>query len=557
MFTYDIHSNFDVLEEFMRHRTITLISMLIIVLLCFTLNAQNKWNRPEVSTGKIEKRAYEKYIKDKTGKDYRYTDDAKIGADEIIEGNVIVVEGDLVIEGKINGDVLVILGDVSIRKQARISGSVTSIDGRIHQSVNSFVKGNQIETNVKNLFPERDYADKFKHYRRWDWDRLTDDYQGDYSTLPLIVTDDRVLLRYNRVQGLFLGMAIPKRIGGKYDIINVHGFAGYGFKDKRFNYEVGIDRWFFNQKNYRFELGAKIYDLVDTKDDWLITPIENSLSSFLLHQDLQDFYRRQGYTFHASQNISIFLKGTLEYRDDRHRSVDKNTNWALFYPKRDFKENPAVWEGEMRSLYGEVYLDTRDNKKFPRYGWYGKLSVETSNSNLKSDYSFNQYLFELRRYQPIGRHERIDFRFKAGSSDGELPLQKSYEIGGISTLRGFGYKELGEIIDNNGRVRGYDRMLLANIEYNISPRLINSGFLFFDDIRYILFFDIGNAWFNDDVSAEDEWNSGFSHLKWNDLKSDFGIALTSGSGRFRFNIAKRTDTGVKPITLTIRINKPF
>lgn len=507
-----------------------------------------------IPPNKIEKQAYEKYILNKENKDYRYTKDTVIDEDTKIDGNVIVTDGNLTVKGEIDGDVLVILGNIYIKTNALINGCVTSINGRIYQNEKSDVSGNQIETKVKNLFSrhewDRDFDVHDEDFESWDYKYIPKDYRRSYSTLPLGKWDDPFLIRYNRVQGLFLGMAIPKKIRGKYNYFSPHGFGGYSFEEKCWRYELGVDRWLFNQKDFRFEIGGKFYDLTDTKDNWLITPTENSLAAFFIHEDFQDFYRRNGYELHISQNLSIFLKGTLAYRNDKYESVEKNIDWALFGGDKKFAGNPEIDDGYMRSIYGELYLDTRNNKDLPVRGWYGKISVETSNSKLNSDFSFNQYIFELRRYQTFGRYERIDMRFRAGSSAGNLPLQKTYKIGGISTLRGFDYKEFSG-----------NRMLLANFEYNISPKMFTSNFLFFDGIRYVTFLDLGAAWFTNNLTDKNEWTAkgheGFSHLKWNDIKCDFGVALTSSSGRCRLSIAKRTDSGIDPIVVTFRLSKPF
>lgn len=512
-----------------------------------------------LSPKRIEKKAYEKYIGKTDKKDFRYTTNTIIGEQEIIAGNIIVVEADLTVKGQVDGHVLVILGAVRVENGAIINGNITSVDGHIYQSEKSLISGNQIETRVKNLFPREEWNYDFDTEERpTTLSHYSKPYEGTYSTLPLGRSNQSLVLRYNRVQGLFLGWAIPKNITGKYRIFSLHGFGGYGFEEKRWRYQIGVDRWLFNQRDYRFELGGKYYDLTDTRDDWLITPHENNLAAFFLKKDFQDFYRRHGYEIHVSQNLSVFLKGTLAYRNDHYESVLKNTDWSVFGGDKKFRLNPAVQEGNMRSLYGEIYLDTRNDKDNPRWGWYGKLSIETSNTDLNSDFSFNQYLFELRRYQKIGRHERLDFRFKAGSAEGELPFQKGYELGGISTLPAFSFKKFSAPVTTEGPVlSGYDRMLLGNIEYNISPRLFTSALPFLDEVVYILFFDFGNAWYNSDVSKGDKYYHGFSHLRWADLKSDFGIALGSYDGTSRLSIAKRLDTSVNPVVVTFRLSKPF
>ncbi len=518
--------------------------------------AQNKKEYDHQALKKIEKRAEEKYFKDKSLQTFRYEQDTIIDSGEVITGNIMVIKHDLKIRGKVVGDIIIINGNAYIKPEADVQGDITCIGGRIRQSAHSTVTGNQIETQAKNLFPRTEH-------RRWilglsvadQPDKpFSDGYRTPYSTLPLAQTHKSLILKYNRVQGIFLGLSSPKKITGKYNYLNLHGFFGYGFKEKKWRYSLGIDRWFFNQRDYRFELGAKIYNLTDTKDGWLITPWENSLAAVFLHQDLQDYYQRQGYEFHLSQNWTIFFKGTLAYRSDQYNSLKNHTEWSLFNGKKKFRRNPAIDEGLMRSLYGELYLDTRNNLNRPHSGWYARLGIETSNSKLNSDFSFNQYDLEVRRYQKLSQFDRLDMRIKIATSQGFVPAQKLYQLGGVSTLRGYGFKELRT---TSGRYGG-DRLLLANFEYNVNPRVIFSDFLFFDDLHYIFFLDMGNVWMRSQVSGRDSWQSGYSQLQWKDMKSDIGIGLSGGSGsHFRLNIAKRLDTGRKPFVFTLRLTKPF
>ncbi|MFC2088883.1 BamA/TamA family outer membrane protein, partial [Calditrichota bacterium] len=473
-----------------------------------------------------------------------FYDDYTVHNYETVDGNIVVMRGDLIVRGEVEGDAVVIYGDIKIEERAEISGNITSIGGKIVQLESSVVRGNQIETSPRNVYKYTGYSNRDEYdQEEYYYDSWHDSHRYQYSTLPIWPLDDQFLVRYNRVQGLFLGLELPKSIGGKSRIVTIHGFGGYGFEEQAWRYQVGIDRYFFDQKAYRFELGANFHDLTDTRDDWLITPLENTLASFLIHEDFQDYYRRQGYEVHISQNWSIYLKGTLAYRNDEYETLSKNADWALFGGKKKFRDNPAIEEGNMRSFYGEIYLDTRNNHETPRRGWYGKVSMEVSNSGLNSDFYFNQYIFELRHYLPLSRRERLDFRLKLGSSEGNLPFQKMYELGGISSLRGFQFKEFAG-----------DRLILANFEYVLSPSVFSRDLFFFDDVRLILFSDVGSTWFSSDNS---KWNKGFDHLKFNDLKSDLGIALSSWDGTVRLNIAKRTDTNKNPMMITFRIAKPF
>ncbi len=506
---------------------------------------------------KLEQKAKQKYFQNTSKKEYRYRNNTQINKDESINGNVVVVKGDLTVRGEVLGDVLVLYGDVRIKENAVIDGNATAVNGRIHQARNAKVNGNQIETKAKNLFPRDEWDDDYDseydydHAREyddedWDWS-WSKRFYGNYSTLPLKDINDSFVLRYNRVQGLFIGPGIPKFIGGKYNYFTLHGFAGYGFKEKKWRYELGLDRWLFDKRDYRFEIGAKIYDLTDSRDDWLLSMTENSLSSFFLKNDYHDFYRRTGYEIHASQNFTIFLKGKIAYRNDDYESVSRHAKWSLFNSDRKFRENPSlgIYEGNMRSLYGELYLDTRDNIEMPRDGWFGLLAIETSSKgSLKSEFSFNQYTFELRRYQSFGYKERLDIRLKLGSAEGDLPFQKQFQMGGISTLRAYTNKSL---VGN--------RMFLANFEYNLNPRIFSTDFFVFDELNYIVFYDIGDAW--ESTLSEDKWYEGFDKMQLNKLKSDIGLAITLDGGKYRFSFAKRLDTGKDPITFSFRMVKPF
>ncbi len=500
----------------------------------------------------LEEKVQEKYFDD-TSRVFRYEGDTEIAAGETVEGNVLVSDGDLILKGRVNGDVLVLFGKVDLRDHSLVNGDVVVVSGEIRQQRDARVTGNQIETRAKNFIPDKNWARRYESFdddevdidwddeSEWEWQRR---FYGAYSTLPLKALEDDFMISYNRVQGLFTGVRVPESIGSGNDYVDVHGFIGYGFSDYKWRYEAGITRWLFDPRTYRFELGAKIYDRIDTQDGLMISDLENSLSAFFLHRDYVDFFRRKGFELHASQNWTIFLRGTVAYRSDNYYSVTPTTNWALFGGKRDFGPNPAIDEGLMRSVYGELYLDTRDNKELPANGWYARLGLETSSKGaLSSDFSFNRYELDIRRYQKLSRNERLDVRVMAGTAEGTLPRQKLYRLGGLSTLRGY----------NNKSFQG-DRMVLANIEYVITPSF-RRGFLFLDKVSYIAFIDAGRAWYRD--AGEQKWSEGFGNLQWRDLQTDVGIAVGFKKGKYRFSMAKRLDTGKDPFVFAFRMVKPF
>lgn len=53
----------------------------------------------DYETSKIEQKAKVKYLTDNTKKEYRYRDNTTIETGDFIDGNVIVVKGDLTVRG--------------------------------------------------------------------------------------------------------------------------------------------------------------------------------------------------------------------------------------------------------------------------------------------------------------------------------------------------------------------------------------------------------------------------------------------------------------------------
>ncbi|MHB2153564.1 polymer-forming cytoskeletal protein [Calditrichota bacterium GD2] len=513
-----------------------------------TKNYEKIFSMPE-----IERRASEKYIRQTELPTRRYQDDLIIQARDTVNYNILLNKGDLLIQGVVNGDVVVLFGDIRIESFAVVNGNVTAINGKIRQEAQSTVTGNQIETNLKNLFPAREFGKDYDEDILEKYlSRYTRPYGSGYSSLTVrSQKDSDLLFRYNRVQGVFLGVSIPKMLPRKQRYLSVYGFLGYGFSDQKTRYELAVDHWFFSPDTFRFELGAALYDKIESKDTWLISSLENTLAAFFLNDDYLDYYQRKGYELHASQNLTAHFKGLVAYRNDRYYSVVKTTDWALFKDDDRFPDNPQIDAGRMRSWYGELSWDTRNNPQLARNGSLVKLSVESSTKKMKSDFSFNQYIFEFRKYQRLGPWERLDVRLKAATSEGVVPLQKRFHLGGISTLRAFNYRSL------NAGGFGGDRLLLLNLEYFINPRLFHFPVVFGDDFHYVVFFDMGHVWNRADVAQKDGWSEGFEHLQLKDFKSDLGIALTNASGRFRLNIAKRLDTSHKAWKVSFRINKPF
>ncbi len=497
----------------------------------------------------IEKRYLESDKKDNV---FRFWGDVTIEPAEIIRGDVVTIRGTIEVLGEVNGDVVSILGSVELDSTARVSGDVVSVGGKIHRHKHAFVGGDIVQTGITgvkvddgnqhvsvgvsgiSVGPKRGDEWESKHRRKKCRER------HDFE-------EESFMFRYNRVEGLFLGVRKPKnRYENHRALFNLYGHIGYGFAGKRASYQIGLERRFLGK--YGPIIGAEWHDFTRTEDEWIMPTFENSLAAILLREDFQDFYREEGYSFYANLDISEIATLYAGYHHQSHISLEKKTNWSVFGGDKKFRPNPAIDEWEYNSVRAKLLIDTRDSYKHPNKGWYFSLFGEFAGPDFNdatSGVDFDRYIVDIRRYQPVTYGENIDFRIRAGSSRGILPRQYLFDAGGFSALRGYRFKEF----------ENCNRMIVASIEYRMyndrNPLVDAFGFM---DFNLILFADAGYLW---NASDSQNYRQGFDDLDWDDFYTSLGFALSNEEGNVRLNFAKRMDEKGHPMVVTFRINRPF
>ena len=368
-------------------------------------------------------------------------------------------------------------------------------------------------------------------------------YELNWISRPANVSD--VILRYNRVEGIYVGLGSPKKYywDGRQHY-SIFGSVGWGIKTHRWRYHLGFDRWFGN--TYRFEVGTEGHSFTDTKDDWRVSEGENTVTALFVRQDYRDYFGREGVSFHIAQYLGSALRFRMDYLVDTYKSLSRNTGWAIFGGDNQFRSNPAVGEGRMRSVVVGGDFMTIDENRHRLRGWNAYASAEFAGGWLGGDFEFNRYLLDVRLYQPISSFDNINMRLRVGSSSGDLPLQKSFELGGLGTMPAYRFKEYSG-----------NRMLVANVEYMVSGRILNELNFWpdwlFKRINLILFADAG--WTRTAVAGSG-FTEGFDDFAVRDIKSDLGLGIGSRDGVLRLIFAWRTDRGA-PVRVSLRLSRPF
>jgi len=469
-----------------------------------------------------------------------YQGNTVIQKGDTVNTNLVVKGGDLTVYGRVNGDVLIVGGDIYIRDGAYIGGNIKVINGEVNKDDDAVVVGYIDKGSSKK---EKTYREEEKNFRRSST-KLNANWVNETTNL------DNFIFRYNRVEGLFLGAGSEKRYyWDDQRSYSLYGSVGYGFKSHHWRGNLGLSRQFAFDDGQLFEIEVEGHSLTDTKDNWLIGVNENTAAAILIHEDYRDYFRRDGYGVNIGYAMQRdYLTGQVKagYLSDEYRSMENQTEWSIFGGNKQFRPNPAIDNGRMRSIVSSAGLSTVTTTIYGPEGWSMLATVEVADKNFGGDFTFNRYVADIRRYQPLGRYDNLNVRFRVGTSEGDLPFQKTYEIGGLGTLQGYPFK--GEI---------GNRMLLMNAEL-----IVNGDFLgdlsfwpswLMRGVNLLVLMDAGIV---RNVDANALWTSGFSDMKVSDFRHDVGAGIASRNGSFRLALVWRTDRK-DTAHFIFRFSRPF
>jgi hypothetical protein len=159
-----------------------------------------------------------------------------------------------------------------------------------------------------------------------------------------------------------------------------------------------------------------------------------------------------------------------------------------------------------------------DDEPIWRIDWTSEIS---SADGLASDFDFRRHIVSGRARVPISPHQDFGARVIGGWSDGVLPPQRQFAIGGLGSVHGYGFKEaVGS------------SLALVNLEYGIGRR--NGPMLFG-------LFDAGR------VTSPSR-----SDAPW--LK---GVGVGLGAGGIRLDFGYKPDDVPSSLQVTVRFGRTF
>lgn len=247
---------------------------------------------------------------------------------------------------------------------------------------------------------------------------------------------------------------------------------------------------------------------------------------------------------------SDFLIGSVNYTIEQVGIVDVSTNAPA-----------AISNEEGRALLSKfgasLAYDTRNNVTLPDRGQRTELFGQITGGPFGGDRDF--YKVELKTawyFKGLYSGHVLEVVGRAGVGDGltgnkDIPFYERYYLGGLYSLRGFKYREIGPrelLLDGSAyEPVGGKTYWFATAEYSIP---------IIERLRFAVFYDIGMVYpgafsFSPDPSRgpgydtgtyADNWGIGLRlNLPIGPLRLDYGFPITapngvSDSGRFQFGV---------------------
>jgi hypothetical protein len=247
--------------------------------------------------------------------------------------------------------------------------------------------------------------------------------QADF--MPQLPTAGFDRPRYNRIEGLSLGVRADQVLGAGYSL---HGAARIGVADREPNVELTGSR-----SDLRRTLSITAYNRLVSSSDWG-NPLSlgSSVSAFLFGRDEGFYYRASGVELTSAPDVGGESALTWGLFAERERTATQRTTFSLAR-----SVNGAQFEPNIQAARG-TYLGAR--ARYTR-----TLGLDPQGFRLFSDArlesargdtgSYGRAALDLTASHGIGNGAAA-LTLAGGSSVGILPTQRVWFLGGTQTVRG-------------------------------------------------------------------------------------------------------------------------
>ncbi|OLC83492.1 MAG: hypothetical protein AUH72_04240 [Acidobacteria bacterium 13_1_40CM_4_65_8] len=335
----------------------------------------------------------------------------------------------------------------------------------------------------------------------------------------------------------------------------VHGHFSLKTASHRAGYALGFERPIF--RTTKLYVGGELHDLTASDDQWQLSSTEASLAAIGPRKSFRDYYRRRGVQINAAWRVHPHAELLFAWRRERQENLVVESDFSLWNDEEPFRPNLVADAGRLGAIVigGSLDGDSFDREslgatyrrhllerpfgerlEFPdgghdtspiwRIDWTSEISTP---GGLRSDFDFKRHVVSGRARVPISEHQDFGARIIGGWSDGLLPPQRQFAIGGLGSVHGYAFKE-----------QFGNTLALMNLEYGLGWR---------NTFEIVGFFDAGHATFHhlSFIAAAAPRDIGW-------LKGvGFGIAIAGA----RLDFGYKLDAIPSSLQVTLRLGRTF
>ncbi len=473
---------------------------------------------------------------------------SRIPSTRVVVGNVGALGGPFTLAGEVDGDLVVVNGDLVFEEGGIVTGDVMIVGGR--------VLGEELGEVGGDL---RVFDEPLRYVQRGDRisaaGRRRPDDEGSFSRgFPW--GDARFTLKagqnYNRTEGLPVIFGPSIRTSGRNPLrLYLWGVwrteTGLELGGEDFGYLLRAEQSLGGHDD--LALGASGFSFVDPIEDWGISDLEASLATFILHKDFRDYYEREGWSVYARYRLpDLPLELRAEYFDEEHDFMPVSGPWSLTKNNKPWRNQPLVGEGNLQYVEGTITFDSRNRRDEPSHGWYVKASGRRGLGGdlylpahrvapdpeapliprREYETDFLAGFLDIRSYNRVGPGSSLNLRgvFGGTLNDVPLPPQFQHALGGVGSLPG--YSLFSADCGARAETRGFD---LTQGDVTLTDP-VSAGYgcdqfaLFQAEFRGSLFVD----WDFGRDEGDDFWEEDWDWAPKVDLSPDWAAFFNLGQG---------------------------
>ena len=507
--------------------------------------------------------------------------DGTVAAGMALPGPYLAYGGQIRLDGRVDGDVLVINGDLLVSSTGRVTGALTVLGGRLIVENGARIDGER--TWYPEIAPVSRTAENTLAIRARS--RTLAELAASNVSIQLgaaVATLDAGVGTYNRDAGL--PIRLTPRIEWQRDAHTVLRFdlAGIlrtasdpsgtrpalGWSTRLSTTRTGV--------SVPITAGIAARQVIAPMAGQAFTPLESAVSTLLFHEDYRDWYARRGWGLFADWRPTPQMTVHGSFDHDRERTDHAADPFSVFRNNEAWRPNPLADDGTFRRLALGVDIDTRDDTVRAMTGWWlratlrrvtsGNLSPLSLPISIRPQMPFTEYAsnaaeIDVRHYLQLGPTTSIHLRLLARGwlSGDPLLTQDRLSLGGGDVLPGYKFR------DGNCETRRTpdpakpalcDRQVAIQAEYhqtldfNLAMR-VGRYTLGLDHPALVLFANTGSAWLSGDSPGHVPNSRIQTISEW---QSDAGVGLDN---RWLAIYLAKSLVNSDPVRLTFRLRPRF